>query len=199
MTKIKIGVIGENSNDVRAVVGLLKQRFATDIEYFEILNKVNGSLLDQGKGVKAAELAKAEFRRLKLDFVLYIRDLDSLANDVAKIEYRTVIFTKMLENINYKGIFMLNIYEIEALILADFEVFKTYYKNTEWHFEAEKATIITDSKGVLSSFSNKKTDITAILPLLRIPIIIQNHIHFKAFVENFDTMLDGRTYCFVPI
>ena len=199
MKQIKIGVIGENSNDVRAVVGLLKQDFSTNIEYFEILHKVNGSLLDQGKGEKAAELAKAEFHRLKLDFVLYIRDLDSLANDFVKIEYRSAIFTKILENVQRKAIFMLNIYEIEALILADFEVFKTYYNRTDWHFDNKKAAESPDSKGVLSSFSNKNTDITKILPLLHIPIIIQNHIHFKAFVENFDAMLIGKAYRFIPL
>lgn len=74
-----VGVIGENTNDVKTVVGLLKQRFDTIINFFELLKNINGSLLDEGKGNKAANLAAAECKIQKPDFVLYIRDLDALS------------------------------------------------------------------------------------------------------------------------
>jgi hypothetical protein len=202
--KIKIGIIGENTNDVLAVVGLLKkQAFAANLVFFELLEKTNSSFLDEGKGHKAADLAAAEFRTLKPDFILYIRDLDVVAKNRAKyktqIEFRSNIFQKLNQKVNEQAIFMLNIYEIEALILADFEKFKRIYNNETWFFDAKTAAEEVKPKGTLKNFLGKDPIINDLIPKLRIDIISENHTHFKAFYSEFQKMIDNETYNSIPL
>ena len=66
------------------------------------------------------------------DIVIFIRDLDGLETDTdfkEKKAKRQEYFTKSKSVVDKKALYLLNIYEIEALILADIEAFNAFYKS----------------------------------------------------------------------
>lgn len=129
----RVGIIGENpENDSKPVKILLEKEYAEkDVHFFVMLKKFRGSQLDGKNGrpsQKAIRVLRQEFRVEKPQFVIYIRDLDGLPSEKKKIEVKENWF-KLLdkEAANDKGIFLLNIYELEALILADISTFNRLY------------------------------------------------------------------------
>ena len=195
---MKIGVIAENSNDFRAITGLLNKQY-TEIEFFEMLAGKNGSNLDDRNSNIITHLLAKQFRIEEPDFVLYIRDLDGFQNDKTLVKFKKERFAKLRKTVEKRAIFMLNIYEIEALILADFDVFKNYHKNTTWVFDEKTAAETLDPKGVLEQFAQKKANINELIPQLRIDILEKNHTHFRIFSKEFQKMVQGRIFRAVPI
>ena len=117
----RIGVLGENENDVASIVALLRGKFVSGFEFFSLLLDVNGDSL-------ANEEYKKRFRKEfewqrdvegGVDLVIFIRDLDALETNRAAIRARQSWFRDWNKTINQVGIFLLNIFELEALIWAD--------------------------------------------------------------------------------
>ena len=123
---MKIALIGENTNDTDFIQNLLEKRyFPSEYEYFEMLDKVNGSQLDSQKTKRSLRI---EFEDKKPNLVIFIRDLDSILPNKKKVEERKAYFSESISVVDKKGIYLLHIYEIEALILADIETFNAIYK-----------------------------------------------------------------------
>jgi hypothetical protein len=194
----RVGIIAENSNDYEAIKGLLAQTFE-EVEFCEILKGKNGSNLDDKNSNAIVRLLDRQFRAEDLDFILYIRDLDGLIDEKEKINARKARFQRFKKTVSDCAIFMLNIYEIETLILADFETFKQQNKNTDWNFDPKNAAITLDSKGVLYKFCGYGPSINKVIPTLSIQNIQENHKHFKAFIKHFEKMLLGEKYRFTPL
>jgi hypothetical protein len=189
---MRIGVIAENPNDFVAVARFLKQKYS-DYQFFQLIKRFTGSQLDDKSSNHILHVLINEIQLEQPDFLLYIRDLDAImAGDEASEKAKNMKerFKKFAKQKPEKSIFMLNIYELEALILADFETFKTYYKNTNWHFDAKNAADTSDPKGVLQTFTTyNEGNARDIFPLLNMQTVIENHRYFAVFAAEFDKML----------
>ena len=119
---MKVAVFSESTNDSKAVISLLQQRNYT-VQFKPIL-KVKG---DQIETLKAARALALELESGKYSFTIYIRDLDAPHTDAAKRTQRTEWFNNLNNTTGNKGVFLLNIYELEALILADIDTFNKDY------------------------------------------------------------------------
>ena len=196
---IRIGVIGENKNDVEAVSGLLKQKFPNQFYFQQLLPNINGSNLDDKNDNHLVIKLRREFELEELDYVLYIRDLDAPIEDREKVKFRKKRFNRFARVVDNQAIFMLNIYELEALILANFETYKSHIGNMELVFDEKTAHTIPEPDKKLNEFSNySKSDVKDIFPKLNFDVLLENHLYFKRFVVEFCKMIENKKYKLAP-
>ncbi|HZY37961.1 MAG TPA: DUF4276 family protein [Mucilaginibacter sp.] len=186
---MKVGLVGEAPGDTGAVQNLLSRNYE-NLDFIELLQRVGGSVLDDKKAVNQI---RREYEIERPDLVLVIRDLDADEKDDDKVKDRKKKFAKLNRIINKKGIFLLNIYELEALILADIEVFnKIYGCEVEQYADPMK---VADPKEVLMSASRKSntpfnvSHNREIFKSLRFDILKKNCRYFARFIKEFDKKL----------
>lgn len=116
---MKIGLLGEAPSDVICIQNLLSKRY-NEFDYVPMLDRINGSQLDSNK---TKRFLRVEYEFKKPNVVVFIRDLDALQTDKTQLKIRKKYFSDFNSVVDKKGVFLLNIYEIEALILADIQTF----------------------------------------------------------------------------
>ena len=184
---MKIGLIGEAPNDTKAIENLLSKRYK-DIQFITLINDIKGSMLDNKKVLNG--LLKAEFEYNHLDLVIFIRDLDSHENDKIKKKERLDKFKYANQIIRNKGILLLNIHELEALILADIEPFNKEYGCSIPIFDDPMK--IKDPKEFLYKAtlqSLKQFEVShnpKIFSLLNFDKVVSNCRYFLKFIEEFE-------------
>jgi hypothetical protein len=123
---MNIGIIGEAPHDSDTIQILLQQLLKEEHSFFNILGKVRGGMWDSDKYI---ELLKVEFATHKpsLDVVILMRDKDALEADNKNKKERAAFFTKTMNAVNHKGIKLLHIWELEALLFADIKALSAFY------------------------------------------------------------------------
>lgn len=201
--KIHVALIGESPNDTGPMIALLNQRFSNIAEFKTLMTDTHGSYLDRPgfpRTLRAAYLSANP----KPDILIAIRDLDGLADDADQLELRKRFFRSLRNAINLSSRSsrritgkqrgekeicpLLCIYEFEALILADIEIFNREYRTELEVADPEK---IIRPKEVLIEASSKAESRTYqeghchdLFPLLRIDIIEQNSTQFRIFLQK---------------
>lgn len=92
---MKIGLVGEAPNDTRAIQNLLGRRYR-HLSFVTLLNRINGSMLDNKKAIN--QLLSVEFEEQKPDIVIFIRDLDSHEKDKKKLQERGYLYSLKQES-----------------------------------------------------------------------------------------------------
>jgi hypothetical protein len=187
---MKVGLVGEASNDTRSIQNLLSKRYK-NLDFITLIDRINGSMLDNKKALN--QFLKVEFEYNAPDLVIFIRDLDSHERDKQKIKEREGTFKYSNQIVNNRGIFLLNVYELEALILADIDVFnKEYQCAVESYNDPMK---VKNPKEVLykaTRTSNKRFDVShnpELFNLLNFDVVKANCRYFSRFIKNFDNAL----------
>ncbi|MDO7874050.1 hypothetical protein Q5H93_04845 [Hymenobacter sp. ASUV-10] len=124
--RFRVGLLGESPNDTVAVEKLLLPRYGAQGEFITMVDNVTGDNLEtQG----AFRQLRREYQLEKPNLVLVIRDLDDLEKRRDRVKYRRryKFFRKVDKQVEGKGLFLLNIYTIEALIAAHIEKFNEHY------------------------------------------------------------------------
>ncbi len=193
---IRIGIIGEHPyNDSKPIKILLEKEYKDkEVQFFILFNNIRGGQLDDKidkPSRKAIAQLKDAFRAKKLDFVIYIHDLDGLPSDEKKIKIRENWF-KILdrEGANRKGIFLLNIYELEALVLSDINAFNQLYSvNIAFKgnpmYQAEPKELLKEKTAKSPRGKYKEADAANIFEQLDIEKI-KNHRQYKQFIAKLD-------------
>lgn len=179
---MKIGLVGEAPNDTQSIKNLLEKRYLRNkYEFVFMLDRINGSQLDSGKTKRLLEI---EYKDKKPALVIFIRDLDS--SD--KKEDRKKYFTSSNNAVGKKGIPLLHIYEIEALILTDVVTFNTKYGSKLE--EVENVMKIEAPKEYLKKASKKYSEShnADIFKLIDFDKTL-NCDYFKQFIEKLDAIL----------
>ncbi|GAA3990408.1 DUF4276 family protein [Hymenobacter antarcticus] len=120
-----IGLIGENPNDSNALVALLKQRYEGRFAFTYLGKHRTG---DQLSNPKMLRVLQTEFAAKQPALVIYIRDLDALASSTTKWQQRQAEFAKIKQIVGEEALFLLHVYQFEALILADIDAFNRQYR-----------------------------------------------------------------------
>lgn len=123
-TRLKVALLGEAPNDTIAIGRLLEKQFGERIQCFSLLDRITGSGLDDIRTDKALRL---EYELARPHIVVVIRDLDGREHDTAQLRYRRTYFRRINRIVEQRGIYLLNIYSIEALLLADADVVNERY------------------------------------------------------------------------
>ncbi|RIY12904.1 hypothetical protein [Hymenobacter rubripertinctus] len=120
-----VGLLGESPNDTASLQALLGQRYGQQVQFFVISPQITGSQLDNPK---LQHIIRANYRFTKPDLVVVTRDLDAPETDRTQQLKRKEFFRKINLGLEQKGIYLLNIQAIEALIAADIRVFNNRYE-----------------------------------------------------------------------
>lgn len=183
----KIGLIGEAPNDTYAIENLLKQVHKNDVEFVEMIKNIRGSSLDNQK---TKHRLRKNYERIKPDFVIFIRDLDGLENEKYKLQKRKEYFTNFNTVINKKGIYLLNIFEIEAIILSDLETFNNYY-NCDIEFNGDPMTQNEPKEFLISKSKYKESDCPDLFKELQFCKVLENCRYFSNFYNVFVKQIEN--------
>ncbi|MFD1255725.1 DUF4276 family protein [Mucilaginibacter terrae] len=181
---MRIGLVGEAPHDTNCIGVLLNQLYP-DIEFFPLINQIRGSQLDCPQPTK--RLLRVEFKFEKPDLVIFIRDLDGLAHETDKIDQKKAYYAEYRTVVDNRAILLLNIYEIEALILADMEKFGVMY-NCEVPAVADPSAI-KEPKEYLKQLSRKYSEShnLQVFQSLNIEAVAANCNYFSRFLKDFKT------------
>jgi len=192
---IKIGLVGENPSDTKAIENLLSQS-QTQVTFVHLLGGIlTGSMLDNEKMLKRL---RREVEDQRPHIVLFIRDLDALKssqNYKEKYQKRQEFYSKGKRMINFRkeiqeedSLFLLNIYEIEALILADIETCNAHYK-AEILVENDVMQIENPKEFLQKYCAYKEVDCPEIFGKLRLDILKENCTYFEEFMQKWEKWL----------
>lgn len=182
---MKIGLVGEAPNDVKSIRNLLIKKYS-DFEFVFMLQRINGANLDSQK---TKRFLRIEYENQKPDIVIFIRDLDSLLPNIKKLYERKDYFSSSNRVVDKKGIHLLHIYEIEALILADISTFnKIYNLNIP---EISDVMLISEPKEFLREKTKEYNESknSEIFEELNFQNVLSNCKYFERFIRNFDKTL----------
>lgn len=184
--KIKIGLVGEAPSDVSSIKNLLEKRYSSDkFDFFFLLQNFNGSNLDSPK---TKRFLRIEYERHKPEIVIFIRDLDSILPNRTKLYERKNYFTASNRVVDKKGIPLLHIYEIEALILQDIETFNILYNKSIPEFV--DVMQIAEPKEVLRRYCKEYsvTENEKIFSRLNFERLLKCS-YFERFIKNLDKVI----------
>jgi len=183
---LKIGLIGEYPTDVDCISSLLVKKYDSDISFFPLIYGVHGSELENPK---IKHQLRREYQYEKPDFVLFIRDLDGFEDNKFLLDQRKAYFTEFNSVVNRKGILLLNIYELEALLLSDVGMLNAYFEvQLE---EIADCMQVEDPKGFLKTNIRKYStgDNKTLFSLLNYDKVVNNCRYFKVFSQEFDKII----------
>jgi hypothetical protein len=181
---MRIGLVGEAPNDTMAIQNLLSKQYQ-DLDFVTLLNRINGSMLDNQKKIR--RLLRVEYENQSPDIIIFIRDLDALENDRDAKRKREEIFSYSNRIVNRVGIHLLNVFELEALILADIDVFNAHYSCSVAEFD--DPMLIATPKEVLKEASGNRFNEShnpEIFSLLNFDILRNKCRYFSRFIRNLD-------------
>lgn len=182
----KIGIIGEDPNDTSSIQNLLTKKYPKLFSCKPLLKNKRGYQLDNASTENSL---KAEFATEKPDIVVFVRDVDGLVTEAEKIKKVKNWFNKLNPLVGNKGILLHNIFELEALILADIETFNKIYATTIKHqgdvtYKKEpKEFLISKTKNLKKKY--KESHCPDIFKELNFDTVANNCTYFKAFNTEF--------------
>jgi hypothetical protein len=185
----KVALVAESKNDAQSFKNLLGRKYR-GLEFTHIAKNRKGSQLDSDKLRK--EL-KAEFAVGAFKYWIFIRDLDALESDSEKLKLKHKWFKELNKTTGDKGVFLLNIYELEALILADINNFNKIFKIT-LSFKKDPMRQVKPKEFLMEKTTKhhrkyKENDCPELFEKLDISILTKRCGYFKDFIATFDKKL----------
>jgi len=190
---MKVAVVSESLHDSNAIINLLNRHYS--IEFSPVLETITGSSLDATS--RTSKLLQKELRSEDYSFVLYIRDLDASRLHREKMLERIQWFRKLNKGNGRNGVFLLNIYELEALILADIDTFNKNYGTTinftvnPMHQSNPKEFLKDETRKVKKQYAEghcpdlfKKLDIDK--------LIACEDFYFKRFIDDIEARINPK-------
>lgn len=175
---MKVRMLGEHPDDINAIINLLNGKFSGLFSFFPLLYGIHGSNLENPK---IKHLLRKEYQIKNPDIILFIRDLDALETDRIQLQKRNAYFIEFNKVVDNKGLYLLNIYELEALLLADIETVNRFYKT---NLDAvDDCMRVPDPKGYLKkTIKNYRTgDNPELFALLNYQTVVDNCRYFQKF------------------
>ena len=120
-----VGLLGESPNDTASVEALLGRRYGEQVKFVPISPEITGSQLDNPK---LQHIIRMNYRFKRPDLVVVTRDLDAPETDRPQKIKRNEFFRKMNLGLERRGIYLLNVHAIVALIAADIRIFNARYE-----------------------------------------------------------------------
>jgi len=141
-------------------------------------------------GKNAVRSYNIELSSSAFNYVLVIVDADAIITENAKLQEKKEKYKELEKQLNCRCLLLLNIYELEALILADIAGFKDYYQ-TNITFKGSVAHV-EKPKEFLQEKTGKKykvSDCPTLFQHLNFDTIANNCPYFKAFIADFEKAL----------
>lgn len=187
---ITVGLVGEDPTDTSSIKNLLIQRYKGKVQFVPVIKSITGEQLNSEKFKRSL---LSEFKKRKWEFAVVIRDLDAFKSQENKLQERLTWFKEISKIINDCGVFLLNIWELEALILGDIEAFNRVY-HTKHKFTGDPMTV-KDPKEKLKHLTYKspkqykESHCPDLFKELNIDQVESKCAFFKEFLTEFDGKL----------
>ncbi len=184
---IKIGLIGEDPTDTGAIKHLMKQKFGKGFHFFTLSKKQTGSKMLNQAAIRAYNF---EIQKHKPNHIIVIMDADAIITEKNKIQAKQGLYNNRKKEINCNNILLLNIYELEALALADIDSFNEHY-NSKVKFTGS-VSHKEDPKKYLKNETDKKykeSDCPEIFKHLQFDTVMKNCSYFEEFIANFEDVV----------
>ncbi len=188
----KVGLACENPNDTGAVMNLLSQKHK-DVQFVPLVRRFEGHQMDTPKFRNALAL---EFKDKKLRHALVVRDLDDFESNKRKVKAKREWFNELDNSISNRAIFLLNIWELEALVLADIKTFNRIYGVT-YSFTGNPM-LVKDPKGELERITRRKrkeysvNDTPDLFKKLNFNTVKAKCKYFAEFIVKFETFISQK-------
>jgi hypothetical protein len=177
-----VGIIGEHPHDTEAVANLLVQKFADIVHFKTLLREIHGSMLDSQK---TKHLLRKAYENNQADVIVFVRDLDAFEDNREKKLERQTYFNESNKVIDGRGIFLLNIQTLEALIFSDIEQFNAFAKS-ELRFVDNPMKIDNPKRELKENSSYSEGQCPEIFKHIRIDTVAQNCHYFREFLNEFE-------------
>lgn len=185
---IKVGLVGEDPNDTKSLKLLLSKKYKNRIKFSPLLSGIKGSQLDTNK-VKNSVCV--EMKKNKCDFTLFIRDLDGFATQDDLVSEKTAWFDNLNKICGNKNIFLLNVWELEAMMFGDIDSFNKCY-GTSLKGNSDPMMIRNPKAELMSATykSKRKYEVSHCLEVFEgmdFDNVVKNCKFFSEFITKFDT------------
>lgn len=190
--KLTVGLIGENPNDTDALVELLNHRYAGRFVAFQLVKRQTGDRLGSAK---TQRLLASNYQEKRPRLVIYIRDLDALASDEAKLRERQQEFAEIKRIVGPEAIFLLHVVQFEALLWADIDVFNHHYgvslspKGDPTMIEQPKKKLISATDKPKANKQYSPNDSAKLAAKLDYAKLLKSCPYFREFDEAFASKL----------
>ena len=192
---IRIGIAGENyKNDALPIKALLDKRFSVKTTILPILKNTEGTKI---LNPRTAKLINDEAKRKNLSLIILAKDLDGFPSEAKKINAINQKSDALKKKLNISYILFIVVFELEALILADFATFKKMF-SVKQNFN--KAAINqSNPKELLKQLTAKtkrkykESSALEIFQQLNFQKVYQNHNgknSFQSFIDKLETILN---------
>jgi hypothetical protein len=188
---MKIGLLGEAPNDTTAIQNLLSRKYP-ELNFVALLDRIHGSMLDNKKAI--SRLLRIEYEEHSPDIIIFIRDLDGLEHNKSARRKRQEIFSYSNHIVDKIGISLLNIFEIEALILADIAAFNILY-GCGIPTIADSMTVVMPKEFLINATKKvyNESHNPHLFTLLNFDVIKQNCRYFSTFITRLDKMIFAKS------
>ncbi|MEQ9300346.1 MAG: DUF4276 family protein [Cyclobacteriaceae bacterium] len=189
---MKIGLVGEHPNDSDCIENLLSRYY--DHEYFKLIRQVTGSQLDEKNNTKLKRQIRLEYEWEKPTVVIFIRDLDATRQSSdyqQKRNFRNQYFADFRSVVDGKALFLLHIYELEALLLADLDTVNDQL-GTQITIDVAPEEVV-EPKEWLEEATEKKYNSSKnprLFKELDLKRLTANCGYFRRFIKDFETQLN---------
>lgn len=179
----KIAIISEHHrNDGEPIAALLQQYCNEQIEFVQFCTRYTGSRIQSKEALLDLKLS---FKREKPDFVIVIRDLDKDENKAQ----RKIFFEQCQSATNDNAIYLLFVYMLEALALADLETVCDFYSINKNAISINKKA--RNAKEELkNAFGYTESDMRKLVNKFNIEKLVQNYSTWKVFLTEFEGFLN---------
>ena len=195
---MRIGLVTEHhEHDGKAFKALLQKRFPSQEVLFLPSVKRPGGM---GSGLDAVgkikKIVGQDIKYHRLDWVIYIRDLDGFVSDTAQIKRRQVWFDEIDRHNNPRGLPYLAVYDAECLALSDLEGLKKWSKINSKGTATSNPMQLTGKealKKMVVGRQYQEGDMPEVFAHLDIDRIAKRHkgeYSFAEFIENLDKKLN---------
>ena len=185
----RVCVAGESSFDTKALRDLLQRQYGQWAQFIALPLRLEGGQLD---GRKSRTMFRLAYQDKQPDLVIIFRDLDGPADDRAKRREREVLFEEMNALVEHKGLLLLHVYTIEALLIAHVEVFQKKY-GWQCRVPANPTTIPKPAQFLrdASRNSNRRYE-KALCPDMMEQVAYDFLVSRCGYFRDFDTLLRQR-------
>ncbi len=185
---INIGLIGESPYDTKAIKHLLQKRYDVGYRYTTLLKNVTGDHLNTLKAIRAIA---SEVKQKNPDVVVVMRDADAYESDINRIKEKQDWYIHLSGQISNKSLFLLNIFELEALLFADIDTLNAHYgtsfsNRNVMYIDRPKEELKRKTKG---SRKYAESHCPVLFKLMRIEIVSKNCTYFRDFLGEFTKLI----------
>lgn len=185
---ILVGLVGESPHDTMAVANLLGNKYPGFVSFITLTPDIRGGMLEDQP---TKHILRKQYQKHQPTIVIFIRDLDGLEKNNTQLDQRKKYYAEFRSIVDKQSLYLLNIYALEALLLADIETFNQHYSTSVDYagdpMHMEKPEVFLKEQ---SQYKYKESHTPELFQKLDFNKL-RNVRYFERFINEFETALQS--------